>query len=109
MKKLYMITKKLTGKYCRPERPVKDKHGQTITDCEQQLEKWAEHFEELLNRPAPENLPNIAEADTNIEINCDPPKKDEIIRAIKKIKNSKAAGPRWNSCRSPQVGCRDNS
>jgi hypothetical protein len=32
-------------------------------------------------------------ADTNIEINCDPPKRDEIIRAIKKMKNGKAAGP----------------
>ena len=93
MKDLYMITKKLSGKYSRPERPVKDKQGQTITDSEQQLERWAEHFEELLNRPAPENPPNIAEADTNIEINCDPPTRDEIICAIKKMKNSKAAGP----------------
>jgi hypothetical protein len=44
MKELYMITKKLAGKYCRPERPVKDMQGQTITDSEQQLERWAEHF-----------------------------------------------------------------
>jgi hypothetical protein len=38
MKELYMITKKLAGKYFRPERPVKDRQGQTITDSEQQLE-----------------------------------------------------------------------
>jgi hypothetical protein len=64
MKELYMITKKLAGKYCRPELPVKDRQGQTITDSKQQLERWAEHFEELLNRPTPENPPNITEADT---------------------------------------------
>jgi hypothetical protein len=27
MKELYMITKKLAGKYCRPERPVKKRHA----------------------------------------------------------------------------------
>jgi hypothetical protein len=63
IKELYLITKKLAGKYCRPERPVKDRQGQTITDPEQQLERLAEHFEELLKREAPENSPNIAEAD----------------------------------------------
>jgi hypothetical protein len=35
---VYMITKKRAGKYCRPERLVKDRQGQTITDSEQQLE-----------------------------------------------------------------------
>ena len=93
MKELYITTRKLAGKYNRPERPVKDKQGQTITDTDQQLERWAEHFEELLNRPAPQNPPNIAEADNDIEICCDPPTKDEIIRAIKRMKNGKAAGP----------------
>jgi hypothetical protein len=56
------------------------------------LERWAKHLIEELNRAAPENPPNVAEADTNIEINCDPPTRDEIIRAIK-MKNGKAAGP----------------
>ena len=35
MKDLYMTTKKLAGKYSRPEWPVKDKQGQNITDSEQ--------------------------------------------------------------------------
>ena len=93
MKDLYMTTKKLAGKYSRPERPVKDKQGQNIIDSEQLLERWAEHFDELLNRPAPENPPDIAEAETDIDIDCDPPTREEIIRAIKKMKNGKAAGP----------------
>ena len=93
MKDLYMTTKKLAGKYSRPERPVKDKQGHNITDSEQLLERWAEHFEELLNRPAPENPPDIAEAEIDIDIDCDPRTREEIIRAIKKMKNGKAAGP----------------
>jgi hypothetical protein len=74
-------------------RVIKIRQGQTITDSEQQLERWAEHFEKLFNRSSNKNPSNILEADTNIEINCDPPTRDEIIRAIKKMKNCKAAGP----------------
>ena len=92
MKDLYMTTK-LAGKCSRPERPVKDRQGQNITDSAQLLERWAAHFEELLNRPAPENPPDIAEAEIDIDIDCDPPTRGEIIRAIKKMKNGKAAGP----------------
>ena len=50
-------------------------------------------FEGLLNRPAPENPPDIAEAEIDIDIDCDPPISEEIICAIKKMKNGKAAGP----------------
>ena len=51
MKQLYDTSNKLSGKYGRPERPVKDKDGKTIIGKEGQLNRWAEHFEELLNRP----------------------------------------------------------
>ena len=93
MKELYNTTRKLAGKFSRPERPIRDKQGQTIADSEQQLERWAEHFEELLNRPAPSNPPTIAEAERDLDINCDKPTKEEIVRAIKRMKNGKAAGP----------------
>ncbi|VDO90816.1 unnamed protein product [Schistosoma margrebowiei] len=53
MKQLYDTTKKLSGKYSKPERPVKDKEGKQITEIQQQRNRWVEYFEELLNRPAP--------------------------------------------------------
>ena len=93
MKELYEITRKLTGKQSRPERPVKDKQGLAITDTDKQMERWAEHFEELLNRPAPPNPPTVPEASQDLNIDCSVPTKEEIIRAIKKTKNGKAAGP----------------
>ncbi len=49
MKELYDITKKLAGKYSRPERPVKDKEGKPIRGDQEQRNRWVEHFEELLN------------------------------------------------------------
>ena len=93
MKELYDIGRKLTGRYSHPERPIKDKQGQKITETEKQLDRWTEHFEELLNRPAPLNPPTINEAEKDLEIDCGPPTKDEIKKAIKKLKNGKAAGP----------------
>ena len=93
MKELYDTTRKLAGKYMRPERPIKDKNGLIITDSDQQLKRWAEHFEELLNQPPPINPPCIPEAEQDLDINCLPPTKAEILNAIKKLKNGKAAGP----------------
>ena len=57
------------------------------------MDRWSEHFEELLNRPAPESPPTIPEAEKDLELNCDFPSKEEIVEAIKKLKNGKAAGP----------------
>ncbi|VDP23619.1 unnamed protein product [Schistosoma margrebowiei] len=93
MKQLYDTTKKLSGKYSKPERPVKDKEGKPITEIQQQRNRWVEYFEELLNRAAPMNPPDIEAAHTDLPIDVDPPTKEEIRMAIRQIKNGKAAGP----------------
>ena len=51
MRELYDTTKKLAGKYKQSSRPMRDKGGKILTKKEDQLTRWAEHFEELLNRP----------------------------------------------------------
>ena len=93
LKDLYDTTKKLSGKFGRAERPVKDKEGKVIKDEEGQRERWKEHFNELLNRPAPQNPPDIPAAENDLPINCEPPSKEEIRQAIKTLRNGKAAGP----------------
>ncbi|VDP59418.1 unnamed protein product, partial [Schistosoma mattheei] len=93
MRQLYDTTKKLSGNRRKAERPVKSKEGEVITNIEEQRNKWVEHFKELLNRPAPLNPPNIEAAPTDLPINVGPPTIEEIIMAIRQIKNSKAAGP----------------
>ena len=61
MKDLYDTTRKLAAHYKQADIPIKDKQGKTLTTTEEQLERWAEHFSEL-NRPAPEDLPDIPPA-----------------------------------------------
>ncbi|CAH8498299.1 unnamed protein product, partial [Schistosoma bovis] len=93
MKQLYDTTKKLSGKYSKPERPVKDKEGKSITEIQQQRNRWVEYFEELLNRPAPMNPPDIEAAHIDLPIDVNPPTTEEIRMAVRQIKNGKAAGP----------------
>ena len=93
MKDLYNITRKLSGKFSKPERPVNDKEGKQIIDDKGQKQRWVEYFEELLNRPAPPDPPDIQPADIDLPINCTAPTKEEISKAIKKLKNGKAPGP----------------
>ena len=93
LKDLYMITKKLAGKFQQTDKPVRDKQGNPLTTTEDQLKRWAEHFRELLNRPAPEAPPDIPPAEAILPISCDRPSKTEIRKAIMSLKNGKAAGP----------------
>ncbi|VDO97532.1 unnamed protein product [Schistosoma margrebowiei] len=93
MKQLYDTTKKLSGKYNKPERPVKDKQGKPIAETQQQRNRWVEYFEELLNRPAPMNPPEIEAAHTDLPIDVNPTTKEEIRMAVRQIKNGKATGP----------------
>ena len=47
----------------------------------------------MLNRPAPQDTPDIPPADNDLPIDCSPPNKEEIHRAITQLKTGKSAGP----------------
>ncbi|VDO86398.1 unnamed protein product [Schistosoma curassoni] len=68
MKQLYDTTKKLVGKYNKPERSAKDEEGRPITGIHERRNRWVEYFEELLNRPASLNPPDIEAAHTDLPI-----------------------------------------
>ena len=93
MKQLYDTTTKLAGKFKKSERPIRDKNGTVLTGVDKQLNRWAEHFGELLNRPRPQNQSDIQPAEEDLLINCNKPTKEEIKRAIGHIQNGKTAGP----------------
>ena len=93
MKDLYDTTRKLTERYKQTDKPIKDKQGKTLTTTEEQLERWAEHFNERLNRPAPEDLPDIPPAAAVLPIKCGKPSRLEIKEQMKILKNRKASGP----------------
>ena len=49
----YETTRKLSGKKRKNDILVIDKNSRTLTRQEDLLKRWAEHFEQLLNRPSP--------------------------------------------------------
>ncbi len=56
------------------------------------MKRWREHFEEILNQPS-EPTEEADDIDTPpLRIRTDPPSKVEIVQALKKMKNNKAAG-----------------
>ncbi|VDI73809.1 Hypothetical predicted protein [Mytilus galloprovincialis] len=59
IKSLYNITKELSGRRSNSNATVKDKNCNVITKDEEQLKRWKDHFEEVLNRPPPTDPPNI--------------------------------------------------
>lgn len=59
IKSLYNITGQLGGRPSNNNTPVKDKSGATLTKLEDQLGRWKEHFQEVLNRPSPTDPPNL--------------------------------------------------
>ncbi|CAG2189489.1 unnamed protein product [Mytilus edulis] len=56
---LYNITKQLSGKPPTSNTPIKDKDNNILTKLEDQLERWKEHFEQVLNRPRPTDPPEL--------------------------------------------------
>ncbi|VDP70518.1 unnamed protein product [Schistosoma mattheei] len=46
-RQLYDTTKKLSGNRRKPERPVKSKEGEVITNTEEQRNRWVEHFKQF--------------------------------------------------------------
>ena len=72
--------------------PVKDKNGNLLTTEKEQEARWAEHFQEILNRPPPDQIIDIPESENDLEVNTDLPTTDEIVTAIKSLKNGKTPG-----------------
>ena len=89
---VYSIARKLSGKRSIQKKPVKNKDGVLLGKIEHQLHRWREHFQEVLNRPSPEDPIQLAPATTDLKIRTGPISKAEIRKSIKKIKNGKAAG-----------------
>ena len=74
---------------------VRDKSGQLITEELQKRSRWKEHFEEILNRPEPENpigQPNTDEISERVNVKTNYISTGEIRRAMSDMKNRKAPG-----------------
>jgi hypothetical protein len=92
MKELYEITRKIAGVKAHRAMPVKNIDGQLLTTIDEQLARWREHFQEVLNLERDGINITRVENPVPIPIRTAPPSRTEVIDAIKAMKNGKAAG-----------------
>jgi hypothetical protein len=71
---------------CRP------KNGDLLTNKNQVLARWKEHFEEHLNEGSESEQPTRPVDLGDDEVDIDLPSRNEIERALKYLKNNKIAG-----------------
>uniref|UniRef100_A0A8D9ADY8 Craniofacial development protein 2 n=1 Tax=Cacopsylla melanoneura TaxID=428564 RepID=A0A8D9ADY8_9HEMI len=95
IRELYKITKTLSNRKIKQQKPVKNSEGNLIIEEAEQLERWREHFEEILNQHSTTQITDVENSsletvDQNISVG--PPTKQEIVNAIRELKNSKAPG-----------------
>ncbi|XP_059170318.1 uncharacterized protein LOC131951879 [Physella acuta] len=69
-----------------------DKNGRILTTEKQQLTRWAEYFEETLNRPDPEETADFTNISLHFEMYRGPILEQEIIEATQKTKSNQAPG-----------------
>lgn len=97
-RQLYSITKRLCNKQPPCTQPVKNTDGKLLVTEEEQLRRWREHFSSVLNRPFtssseyPENFWQGFPERTIDGISAEPPSVEEIVRAVRELKNNKAPG-----------------
>ena len=58
----------------------------------EELARWKEYFESILNRPEPDQVAEIPPAVEDLDICIDPPTMEEVKAAIKVMKSGKAGG-----------------
>ena len=94
LKELFAITRILSK--IQRNRPIRNKDGTLLTNTEEQLKHWQEHFSKILNPPldkqVDEEEKEEEEYETNLRINTKVPTMVEIKKALKELRNGKAAG-----------------
>ena len=90
---MYNITKLVSGRYRRAtDTPIVDRQGRLLTTEAEKEARWVEHFSEVLNRPPPTTEAEVQYPDTDLDVSTAPPAKEEIIAAIRSLKNGKSPG-----------------
>ena len=75
---LYKITKSLAGGFKNNDVPVRDSDGNVITGIVEQMQRWKNHFQSVLNREAPNIHANIPENDIDLDVDTNPPSLDKV-------------------------------
>ncbi|MCJ8744398.1 hypothetical protein PDJAM_G00118210 [Pangasius djambal] len=79
------------GKDVQQVRVIKDRDGSVLTSEESVQRRWKEYFEELMNEE--NEREKRVEGVTSVEQKVDKIRKDEVRKALKRMKSGKAVGP----------------
>ncbi|KAK3547746.1 hypothetical protein QTP86_028818, partial [Hemibagrus guttatus] len=79
------------GKDVQQVRVIKDRDGRVLTSEESVQRRWKEYFEELMNEEN-EREKRVEEVNS-VEQKVDKIRKDEVRKALKRMKSGKAVGP----------------
>ncbi|KAK3547474.1 hypothetical protein QTP86_021177 [Hemibagrus guttatus] len=79
------------GKDVRQVRVIKDRDGRVLTSEESVQRRWKEYFEELMNEE--NEREKRVEGVNSVEQKVDKIRKDEVRKALKRMKSGKAVGP----------------
>ncbi|KAK3517687.1 hypothetical protein QTP70_015681 [Hemibagrus guttatus] len=92
-KDLYRIARQRDrdGKDVQQVRVIKDRDGRVLTSEESVQRRWKEYFEELMNEE--NEREKRVEGVNSVEQKVDKIRKDEVRKALKRMKSGKAVGP----------------
>ncbi|KAK3533160.1 hypothetical protein QTP70_012245 [Hemibagrus guttatus] len=79
------------GKDVQEVRVIKDRDGRVLTSEESVQRRWKEYFEELMNEE--NEREKRVEGVNSVEQKVDKIRKDEVRKALKRMKSGKAVGP----------------
>ncbi|BHF72811.1 hypothetical protein SprV_0401588200 [Sparganum proliferum] len=96
-RKLYQLIRQVSGKPSTLNDSVRDVNGGFIADNSAKVERWREHFEHHLNYDTQLISPLLSSSaefppSPTYAVPCDPPSEEEIVDAIRKLRNNKAPG-----------------
>ncbi|KAK3571709.1 hypothetical protein QTP86_017856, partial [Hemibagrus guttatus] len=74
-------------------RVIKDRDGRVLTSEESVQRRWKEYFEELMNEEHEGGGGGRVEGVNSVEQKVDKIRKDEVRKALKRMKSGKAVGP----------------
>ncbi|KAK3572741.1 hypothetical protein QTP86_007058, partial [Hemibagrus guttatus] len=92
-KDLYRLSRQRDrdGKDVQQVRVIKDRDGRVLTSEESVQRRWKEYFEELMNEE--NEREKRVEGVNSVEQKVDKIRKDEVRKALKRMKSGKAVGP----------------